>query len=573
MKPLNWLILTLCMAISTPTILSAQQNITPESMEGFWEGDFMAGQNLTLIFHFHMEDDHALSGDVLLYQGDVQVQYDPLSEIVLNRNKLSFTLAATSTTFEGKVDPKKRKLTGHFIFPDGGTPPVSVKQTSTPSVANLSEAQMVRAQGNVFEREYSPEQLSADVEFIRLQLEAYHPQLHLYTPHDGFENHIEEILSGLDDPMTEADFIRTLAPLFADIRCVHTGIRPSAEMDRALDRKPMYIPLHVHISNERLYIVESYQTELNIPPGSLINRINGRSSSEIMEQLVDVIPADGFNLTSKYHEINKNFPLLYGMYIEYNSQFELDVTLPDGSVSTYDLDAISRYRHTDLILEKYPEELNPGNFPYDLKIDGHNSIAYLDIDGFWSPTLSHYCVFLQDVFCTLSDQSVENLVIDLRGNSGGHPYFASELLTYLIDEPAVYFAKPANPRDLNDLFEQLEPNLNTYNGKVYILMDGGSLSTSGHFLALVKDKHLATLIGETAGGSFYCNDGGVYFHLPNTKINMHIPRTTFEVAVDHWSYGKQIEPDHEVSTTVEDLIDGKDAVMEYTRELIKTAVN
>jgi hypothetical protein len=80
---------------------------------------------------------------------------------------------------------------------------------------------------------------------------------------------------------------------------------------------------------------------------------------------------------------------------------------------------------------------------------------------------------------------------------------------------------------------------------------------------------LGRLIGEESGGSFYCNDGSIQLTLPETGIRFNLPRVTFQTAVSGFKKGEPLLPDHTVKPTFDDLLNGRDAVMEYTMKLMK----
>ena len=83
---------------------------------------------------------------------------------------------------------------------------------------------------------------------------------------------------------------------------------------------------------------------------------------------------------------------------------------------------------------------------------------------------------------------------------------------------------------------------------------------------------MAILIGEEAGGSFYCNDGSKQLALPNTRIELNLPQLTFQTAVAGYEKGDPLLPDHYVKPSLEDLLSGRDAEMEYAMQLIEMSV-
>ena len=139
------------------------------------------------------------------------------------------------------------------------------------------------------------------------------------------------------------------------------------------------------------------------------------------------------------------------------------------------------------------------------------------------------------------------------------------LLRYLAREPFVYFAR-AVPL-YAALMAPLAPRPNAFRGRIYVLADGGCFSTTGHFLSLIRHHRMATIVGEESGASYSCNDAHITTTLPATGLNVTVARLTFETAVSGLPPGRGIAPDHEVRPTADDILQGRDAVLDFTLAL------
>jgi len=152
-----------------------------QKITGFWEGEFMSGNNLTLILNFYEQKDGAAAGRIFLFQGEVQIQDDPLKNITLNNNQLSFIIEAKNTLFEGEIESTDTQITGNFKFPDTSVHPVMVKKVNKPALLQTERVQMKLQEYDILKKKYSAEQLQNDLNFLRSQLENTHPQLYTYT--------------------------------------------------------------------------------------------------------------------------------------------------------------------------------------------------------------------------------------------------------------------------------------------------------------------------------------------------------------------------------------------------------
>jgi C-terminal processing protease CtpA/Prc len=236
--------------------------------------------------------------------------------------------------------------------------------------------------------------------------------------------------------------------------------------------------------------------------------------------------------------------------------------------------------------------------------------ALMTIERFFIPNEEQdFYAFIDSVFLDLKERNVENLIIDVRNNEGGEESFGGYLYSYLSTGDFQYYKKitvaqkepvtflehawmpPPYEEERKKFVEKdgevlwlgqpylsLKPaQRNAFRGKVFILVNGFSFSVTSEFAAVVHHHKRATFIGEETGGAYYGNNSGVFsiVHLPNTKLGIGIPLLGFYSNVSGYSHvDRGIIPHHEVKRTVDELINGKDAVLEFTLGLIsKPGIN
>ena len=112
----------------------------------------------------------------------------------------------------------------------------------------------------------------------------------------------------------------------------------------------------------------------------------------------------------------------------------------------------------------------------------------------------------------------------------------------------------------------LEPG---FKGKLFILIDGGGASTTGHLLGLLKYHKIGTLIGEETGGTFVCHNAHNSFQLKHTRFQVTVATGTFASAVKDLPKDRGILPDILVYPRPEDFAAGKDTILEYALSLIR----
>jgi C-terminal processing protease CtpA/Prc len=99
---------------------------------------------------------------------------------------------------------------------------------------------------------------------------------------------------------------------------------------------------------------------------------------------------------------------------------------------------------------------------------------------------------------------------------------------------------------------------------VVILIDGGSFSATGETTSLFHFHKKAVFFGEECGSGYYGNTSGfmVTATLPNTRIQIRVPLVLYTMAVDGYPKDRGIVPDFPVSPTIEDLLAGRDVILE-----------
>jgi C-terminal processing protease CtpA/Prc len=233
------------------------------------------------------------------------------------------------------------------------------------------------------------------------------------------------------------------------------------------------------------------------------------------------------------------------------------------------------------------------------------AIAVMNIHGFSEfvdpkhrKTLAE---FFQESFDAMKQKGTKTLILDVRNNGGGEDELGKRLLSYPLDQPFHYydrlvinarqfgFNKYAQLSDIPaDAVERMSngkyrvvrhPNLGiqqpskpTFSGKVLILMNGHSVSTTAEFLAQAHFHKRAKFIGEESGGAYYGNTSGVVpaVTLPNTKLIVYVPLVAYYLAVNGYEAAAHgVLPDYPVRDRIEELIEGKDKELDLALELAR----
>jgi hypothetical protein len=450
------------------------------------------------------------------------------------------------------------------------------------------------------ERTYSAEALKEDIRVLWDVLEEGHGGFDRYTPASVLRKSFDEVMAGLTGPLTELDFYLRLLPLIAEIKDGHTNLTLSPEAAAFLDAQAVFFPFGLRFLNDKAYIFRNLSPDASFKEGPELLAINGTPMAKIVAELLPLLPSDAGIRTSRLRRLE--YPASFGRLLAlrygrpesfrvrlrpFKGQGVEDITVPGATAG----DIIR------LLRERYPEtaERRP---TYELSFRG--TTAVLTIRSFSDDPdkgRTRYPEFLESAFRTLEEKNVRDLIIDLRGNGGGHDDYAKLLFAHVMDRPFLYYWALETKEDHYDLFRftdetakgreelarQLKKNARgrfdvighpnsglqqvrepRFTGRVAILIDGGSFSATGETTSLFHYYKKAVFFGEECGSGYYGNTSGfmVTATLPTTRIRVRIPLVLYTMAVDGYPKDRGIVPDVPVTPTIEDLLAGRDTVME-----------
>jgi C-terminal processing protease CtpA/Prc len=195
------------------------------------------------------------------------------------------------------------------------------------------------------------------------------------------------------------------------------------------------------------------------------------------------------------------------------------------------------------------------------------------------------------------------LIIDVRENGGGWDDFGFKLFSYLIKKPTRYYdslytmvtdvdflikhtdkdsawlkesenvwwknGKPL-PNSISEGLSLQQPQQNRFEGNVYVLMNGKSMSTTAEFTAATHFNNLATFVGDESGGVYEGGNGADFVSviLPNTQLFLNIPLAKYVMTTSGELKGRGTIPHYQVKKTVKDWLELRDPQLDFVLELI-----
>ncbi len=411
------------------------------------------------------------------------------------------------------------------------------------------------------EETFSAKELEQDLSYLFSKLKEYHPQPYAFVSEDSLNTLFTSLIDKIDNELTLENFYVLAARLTGAVNCSHTCVRFPQNYQRSVNTFGRFFPLRLYFTDGRAYCISGNESIAPLQPGSEIISINDFTVNEIISQIFYLIPSEGGGVSARYNELNQNFNSLF-YHIDDSEEFKV-VFRSGTSIASLKL---ASCRHQDIDVSQSPTK-ETGSVTF--RRLANDTLGLLKISSFAIRDMESYFQQLDDIFSELKIQNTPNLAIDLRDNKGGHPIFAAQLLSYLIDHDFIYFKHNEDIKDFEPLYHPMSPNINKFDGNVYVFVNGGCLSTTGHLISLLKFHTDAVFIGKEPGSTFQCNDFSIRLTLPGTGIELNVPRTTFESSVSGFSKNKPFPIDHKVDFTIAEIINRKDTYLEIAQKIIK----
>lgn len=374
---------------------------------------------------------------------------------------------------------------------------------------------------------------------------------------------VEQLFSAADaaieDGMNEEEFYRLLNPVISAVHCGHTNLSISQRLWAERQEQARFFPLKVTLVGDKLYSVENDRIS-GLAAGDEIKAINGLPSGEIIARLLSNISGDGDYESKRRYIISRHFNSRYYDFVDSSDEFEVHYVNAAGMAKTAHLQAKYREDFLTTAWDLHFLGYEDGNY-YDYRIV--DDYALLTVRVFMNEKGNKFGPFLDRFFAEVRHKNISKLIIDLRGNYGGDSFMAKELLSYLTTTEFSYFAGDLPLLyDLLGFTKPVKPKDCPFGGDVVVLTDGACFSTTAHLCALLKYHGLATLVGGETGGSFVCTDSARDAVLEHTQLRLHYATQIFEVNVDEIPGNSGIKPDITVESTIGDILNGTDTVME-----------
>ena len=405
-------------------------------------------------------------------------------------------------------------------------------------------------------------QLNSDLEYFQEALYSSHPAPFAYASKAKLDSLFRALRfkgQGHSHPVLELE--KRIRKIICHVGCSHTSVRGSV-----FKPNKKVLPFEVFMKDNSLWVLRDLEGQIDSVKSYRLLSINDNSADSIIAEILNYRGADGYNKSFIYAIANRSswFNYLYQYYFDQDS-IKSYVLVDEG------FDTLRVERKVLDPEKKIPVKQNETAQTFGKNIhlttDKTEDMAVLRIKSF--STAMFYGRRLnvnrfKRVLKQVEDDGIENLVIDLRNNSGGNAQLGYNLVSFFIPEKHTVFVRTHNGEIfryakfsskigivLNNLFGNFvssriptfknrisKVNVRSrkkrhFSGDVYIVTNGITLSTASNVASMLKHKTDAVLVGsETGGGeeqlNAYLNPKMV---LPHSKIKIQIAQLAISLGV------------------------------------------
>ena len=480
-------------------------------------------------------------------------------------------------------------------------------------------------------KKHSPVELQEDVDFAYSSLKKFHPNLYQYINKETLEYNFETLKKSLTKPLSSLAFYKKIAPVIVSIRQGHTSISSPHKLQTKKERKKngvcknIFRTLKFNTLNGKVYIEKGYGKDSLISKGIELLKIEGNDVASLLKSYQNLTTGDGYNTTFVPDITRKNIGSFYNKTNRFKDSIQITLKNKDSVFTKYlyvfdkkkdinkkgkklKIEKKKRTKTEKKLVKKKRKERLKWEYKHDYKKftkevvrdfkfieKDDKKVAFLKITNF---TDGGYKEFYDEVFNKIDSAKTENLVIDLRDNTGGSLREIAYFYSYMTDKP-YQFINPSKmvkgrcwlyPRThsrssfVKSVSYLLFPVLKTiqllkvkkiegvphyvfksskiqkpkgkhnYKGKIYVLINAVSFSASSVLSTNLKATKRAFFVGQETGGAYNSTVAGnfVYAILPNSKENLRIGIMNIDTPYKKTPDGFGVKPDKQISITTLD---------------------
>ena len=440
----------------------------------------------------------------------------------------------------------------------------------------------------------SPDLLKEELDLIREHILTIHPEPFARWSKAEFETYVSQLKKQLNYPLSRAEFFLRVAPLLAEMHDVHSYINlPKDQFGDFRKRGEKFFPLAVVLQEEKVFVASDLSAEPQVPNGAQILSINQAPISFLLNIMRSLTANE--TLSGQNRRIQMDFTWLLSAMGYAREKYKVKYVWQDKQMEV------------DLAGLKLPKHDNSNEPPVSYygysKLTPNTALFWLN-DFNENPEV--FEAYLEDKFTQMRDQGVQNLILDLRYNSGGLSRNLKALLARITNKPihwadrgmikvserlkinhriktrerredkyswglqwlpfewtdrlqhSIWWSEPGEIINLE--LGAIEPNYNGALSGVWVLTNGFCYSACSFFVASVNHHQLGKTLGEKPGSlANFQFAYPVNIELPHTGLTLTLP--TMRLDFTQTGLSDLIMPHEPILRTQEDIASRRDPVL------------
>lgn len=473
----------------------------------------------------------------------------------------------------------------------------------------------------VLNGQFSSDQFVEDLRTFRLIREKANSGLYVYRSKKQIDSIYQQAEAEARNSKNIFDFYKIIARLTGFEGSCHNYTDLPNHASYYLTQKPEYLPITLKNIDGRLL---QDSKEAAIPLGAEILSINGVPAKEMISRFSQYYFSDGYSMPYKEttgfeRGMLDKFYMEFGNHKNYVIRYQWNGTIKEVSLAGISLESFKKLQESRYSLA-FDKKLLSEKYSFSKEGEGIYRLSLRGFDfatGKEDPAYKKFSVFLDQMMDTLEKEKIQNLIIDLRGNTGGTGALYEKAFSYLTQRPFrdshyAYtqfnevpleekliitplflsngvqdkhglnaYLKQLYPKSIqgkyywaDDKNPSVLPNERTFKGQLYLLVDQRVASAASHLASLIKSYTNAVVIGKETVGGYYEHNGHLplVYELPNTGI-----QTGFSIVhviqdaqnLPDQKRGQGIIPHVTIQQTDQEFLDQTDVYLKKVAELRK----
>lgn len=429
----------------------------------------------------------------------------------------------------------------------------------------------------------SPSQQKEDVEFLKKQLFDAHADPFTELNQKQYTQVFDSIELKIKDPADVTAFLKLIKPAISWLSDEHAGFDlDTAKLSPEYKTAPIFPPFTLKKQGNVYVVDQLLTTNTALKSGDTILRVNNVPIYQLINRCTHY--TTGFP-GQRYQTAMSQFGYLYTWSADSATQhFSIRRGKNKGMI-------INGTNFKTWYYYRVSHAGSGQDCPQMISYTRFGNAGYINSCSFTTHSdkqVDSLTKIIDAVFAQAKNDGVKYLFIDVSKNGGGNSQIGDIMINDFYGKPylgyqcnwkrsdeylklikswgitdSAYAAKPVGSIIHSDAWQNTPSinNPNRFNGKVYVIVGNGTFSSAMMFATIIKDNHIATLVGQTPQNGHPDHFGEVYnTTLPNSKIGLRF-------GVKEWIRPAGKLPDNNLRPDI--TIDPNKSTKELIKQIIK----